>query len=47
MTKRLKVTQGISASPKVTLYPSRVTVIKNESSDISLTVVNTEELAAG
>lgn len=44
LTKRLKVTQGISASPKIQLVPSFLTIGKNQTGTTNLTVSNVSEI---
>lgn len=44
LTKRLKVTQGIAASPKIQLLPTITTIGKNQETQITLTVSNVDEL---
>ena len=44
LTKRLKVTQGVSASPKIELVPSYIQVGKSQTGTTHLSVYNVSEI---
>ena len=44
LTKRLKVTQGISASPKIQIIPDLVVIGTGQTSEVTLTVSNVEQV---